>query len=139
MVSAGARARAKLRAPWRGRPREAPCGGELNFRVSRASEVGRQQHLRFSAAWERICRFGGWGRSSPTDRALLCPPVFRSFDDIEVSDIPLEDYIAAKAKTACFLPHSAQRYQQVKFRKATCPIVERMVCSLMYNGEYCCM
>jgi len=58
-----------------------------------------------------------------------------SFTEIEVSDIALEDYIAAKPKYAVYVPHSAGRYQQKRFRKAQCPIVERLACSLMKTGR----
>merc|ERR1712166_1557104 len=58
-----------------------------------------------------------------------------SFEDVEISDISLEDYIAVKSKYATYLPHTAGRYQSKRFRKATCPIVERLVCSLMYHGR----
>ena len=58
-----------------------------------------------------------------------------SFDDIEISDISLEDYIAAKPKYATYLPHTAGRYAQKRFRKAACPIVERMTNSMLYNGR----
>jgi small subunit ribosomal protein S5e len=33
------------------------------------------------------------------------------------------------------LPHTAGRYQVKRFRKALCPIVERLVCSLMMHGR----
>jgi len=55
--------------------------------------------------------------------------------DVQVSDISLTDYIAIKDKHAKYLPHSAGRYQQKRFRKAQCPIVERLVCSLMMHGR----
>ncbi|GLE10080.1 hypothetical protein PINS_up022075 [Pythium insidiosum] len=59
-----------------------------------------------------------------------------SYDDISVSaDISLEDYIAVKGKAATFLPHTAQRYQKKRFRKAQCPIVERLVNALMRKGR----
>ncbi|KAJ9513933.1 hypothetical protein QJQ45_021047, partial [Haematococcus lacustris] len=48
-----------------------------------------------------------------------------SFDDVEVKDISLEDYIAVKPKFAVYVPHTAGRYQKKRFRKAQCPIVER--------------
>ncbi|KAJ8300601.1 hypothetical protein KUTeg_022120 [Tegillarca granosa] len=44
-------------------------------------------------------------------------------------------YIAVKEKYAKFLPHSSGRYQVKRFRKAHCPIVERLVCSLMMHGR----
>ena len=58
-----------------------------------------------------------------------------SFEDVEVKDISLEDYIACKPKYAQFLPHSAGRWQKKRFRKAQCPIVERLVCSMMRYGR----
>mmetsp|Transcript_20042 Transcript_20042/g.66315 ORF Transcript_20042/g.66315 Transcript_20042/m.66315 type:complete len:207 (-) Transcript_20042:154-774(-) len=58
-----------------------------------------------------------------------------SFEEVEVKDISLEDYIACKPKYAQFLPHSQGRWQKKRFRKAQCPIVERMVCSMMRHGR----
>ena len=58
-----------------------------------------------------------------------------SFEDVEVKDISLEDYIACKPKFAQFLPHSQGRWQKKRFRKAGCPIVERLVCSMMRYGR----
>jgi len=54
--------------------------------------------------------------------------------DVQISDMSLEDYILG-AKQPKFLPHSAGRYQVKRFRKAMCPIVERLVCSLMFHGR----
>ena len=56
----------------------------------------------------------------------------REFTDIFVDDISLESYITLKP---VFLPHSSGRYQAKRFRKATCPIVERLVCALMRLGR----
>lgn len=58
-----------------------------------------------------------------------------SFDDVEVNDISLEDYIAVKPKYARFTAHSAGRFQKRRFRKAQCPIVERLANSLMMHGR----
>merc|ERR1719498_1761176 len=58
-----------------------------------------------------------------------------SFEDVEIRDISLEDYIAVKAKYAQFLPHSAGRWQKKRFRKAYCPIVERLTTALMRHGR----
>merc|ERR1712098_892143 len=58
-----------------------------------------------------------------------------STDDVQVSDISLNDYIAVKEKFAKYLPHSAGRYQVKRFRKAMCPVVERLACSLMMHGR----
>lgn len=55
----------------------------------------------------------------------FCPLRTLSFDDVEVHDISLEDYIAVKPTFAVFVPHTAGRYQKKRFRKAQCPIVER--------------
>lgn len=56
-------------------------------------------------------------------------------DDVSVEDISLQDYIPIKGKAAKYLPHTAGRYQVKRFRKALCPIVERLVCSLMMHGR----
>merc|ERR1712216_76029 len=53
----------------------------------------------------------------------------------EVKHISLEDYTAVKPKFATYLPHTAGRYQAKRFRKAQCPIVERLGCSLMQHGR----
>ena len=80
-----------------------------------------------------------------------------TFDDVEVSDISLtvciktkrlkfyvqcmliscflQDYIAIKQKYATYLPHTAGRYAVKRFRKAQCPIVERLCNSLMMHGR----
>ena len=47
----------------------------------------------------------------------------------------LQDYISVKDKYAKYLPHSAGRYAAKRFRKAHCPIVERLVNSLMMHGR----
>merc|ERR1711988_1094167 len=58
-----------------------------------------------------------------------------SFDEVQVPDMALTDYIAAKPANACFLPHSAGRWSKRRFKKARCPIVERMTNSLMMHGR----
>merc|ERR1740123_2695126 len=58
-----------------------------------------------------------------------------SADDVQIGDISLQDYISVKEKYAKYLPHSSGRYQVKRFRKALCPIVERMACSLMMHGR----
>jgi small subunit ribosomal protein S5e len=58
-----------------------------------------------------------------------------TFEGVEVRDISLEDYIAVKAESATYLPHSAGRYAIKRFRKAQCPIVERLTNSLMFHGR----
>merc|ERR1712150_438107 len=68
------------------------------------------------------------------------PPEIKLFnkwsaDDVQIGDISLQDYISVKEKYAKYLPHSSGRYQVKRFRKAQCPIVERLVCSLMMHGR----
>merc|ERR1739838_748104 len=58
-----------------------------------------------------------------------------STDEIAVNDISLTDYLACKDRYAKFLPHTSGRYQVKRFRKAQCPIVERLVNSLMMHGR----
>lgn len=56
-------------------------------------------------------------------------------DDVHINDMSLQDYIAVKEKNAKYLPHSAGRYAAKRFRKAQCPIVERLTNSLMMHGR----
>jgi len=59
-----------------------------------------------------------------------------SFEDVQVSDISLADYIAVSSvKYATYLPHTAGRYANKRFRKAQCPIIERLTNSLMMHGR----
>eukprot|EP00297_Palpitomonas_bilix_P018523 CAMPEP_0113879182 /NCGR_PEP_ID=MMETSP0780_2-20120614/7094_1 /TAXON_ID=652834 /ORGANISM="Palpitomonas bilix" /LENGTH=194 /DNA_ID=CAMNT_0000865731 /DNA_START=93 /DNA_END=677 /DNA_ORIENTATION=- /assembly_acc=CAM_ASM_000599 len=58
-----------------------------------------------------------------------------SFEDIQVSDLSLADYITVKPKSAIFLPHTSGRFNKKRFRKAQCPIVERLTNSLMRTGR----
>merc|ERR1711998_631407 len=58
-----------------------------------------------------------------------------TFDDVQVQDMALTDYIACKTQSAVFLPHSAGRWSKKRFKKAQCPIVERMTNSLMMHGR----
>jgi small subunit ribosomal protein S5e len=48
----------------------------------------------------------------------------------------LSSYLTVNApKAKVFLPHTAGRYAIRRFKKVTCPIVERVVNSLMRNGR----
>jgi small subunit ribosomal protein S5e len=58
-----------------------------------------------------------------------------SCEDVHVQDMSLQDYIAVKEKGARYMPHSSARYASKRFKKAQCPIVERMVNSLMMHGR----
>ena len=40
-----------------------------------------------------------------------------------------------KSKHAVYVPHTAGRYAQKRFRKAQCPITERLVNALMMHGR----
>eukprot|EP01121_Diplochlamys_sp_Union-15-3_P006278 TRINITY_DN16782_c0_g1_i1.p1 TRINITY_DN16782_c0_g1~~TRINITY_DN16782_c0_g1_i1.p1 ORF type:complete len:197 (+),score=14.94 TRINITY_DN16782_c0_g1_i1:94-684(+) len=57
--------------------------------------------------------------------------------DVVVEDLTLRDYIAVKNKEKYkqYLPHTAGRYNTKRFRKAQCPIVERLTNSLMMHGR----
>ncbi|GAB5369624.1 hypothetical protein AAMO2058_001421300 [Amorphochlora amoebiformis] len=58
-----------------------------------------------------------------------------TYENIVVDDISLQDYIQLNGKCQVWLPHTAGRYAAKRFRKATCPIVERLVNSLMMHGR----
>merc|ERR1739848_597572 len=58
-----------------------------------------------------------------------------AFDEIRVCDLSLEDYIAVKAQFTQIIPHSAHRFQSKRFKKASCPIVERLSNSIMMHGR----
>ncbi|KAG2377635.1 hypothetical protein C9374_009151 [Naegleria lovaniensis] len=58
-----------------------------------------------------------------------------SFSNIEVKDLSLKDYIASTPDHAQYLPHSAGRYNVKRFRKQHCPVVERLVNSMMMHGR----
>ena len=67
----------------------------------------------------------------------VVPKLFNKWacEEVNVSDMSLQDYIPVKEKSAKYLPHSAGRYAAKRFRKALCPIVERLVNSLMMHGR----
>ena len=55
---------------------------------------------------------------------------------IQIDDPCFIDYIAVKStKSQVFIPHTAGRYQAKRFRKALCPIVERLVGSMQFSGR----
>eukprot|EP01122_Echinamoeba_exundans_P011201 TRINITY_DN436_c1_g1_i1.p4 TRINITY_DN436_c1_g1~~TRINITY_DN436_c1_g1_i1.p4 ORF type:complete len:197 (-),score=71.04 TRINITY_DN436_c1_g1_i1:184-774(-) len=60
-----------------------------------------------------------------------------SYDEVEINDVSLRDYLAVKDTTKYkqYLPHTAGRYNKKRFRKAQCPIVERLTNSLMMHGR----
>ncbi|CAK0886445.1 unnamed protein product [Prorocentrum cordatum] len=99
-------------------PRRAPeAQGETTVEVCALRAVARlhggpQSTLR----WVKL--FGRW-----------------AYEDVNVSDLSLVDYIAVKAGAHTYLPHTQGRYQAKRFRKALCPIVERLCCSMMMHGR----
>ena len=59
-----------------------------------------------------------------------------SYKEITITDPCFIDYVAIHTnKSMVFTPHTAGRYQQKSFRKASCPIVERLVGSLQFAGR----
>ncbi|KAG9802856.1 40S ribosomal protein S5, partial [Aureobasidium melanogenum] len=56
-----------------------------------------------------------------------------TYEDVEIRDISLTDYI--QIRQPVYLPHSAGRYASKRFRKAQCPIIERLTNALMMNGR----
>merc|ERR1712130_42189 len=56
-----------------------------------------------------------------------------SFQDVSVKDIALTDYV--QISKPVFVSHTAGRYAAKRFRKAQCPVVERLTNSLMMNGR----
>jgi len=58
-----------------------------------------------------------------------------NYEDVEINDISLEDYIAVNKKNCVYLPHTAGRYARKRFRKAQCPLSERLCVCLMYHGR----
>ena len=56
--------------------------------------------------------------------------------NVGVDDISLTELVAINSSKAnVYVPHSSGRYQIKRFRKATCPIVERMCNSMMRFGR----
>lgn len=60
--------------------------------------------------------------------------LFNKWDyDVEVRDISLTDYVSLR--NPVYVTHSAGRYATKRFRKANCPIIERLTNSLMMHGR----
>merc|ERR1711872_1155526 len=77
---------------------------------------------------------------APVETVVAETPEIKLFgkwnpDEVQVNDISLTDYLPVKDKYSKYLPHSSGRYQVKRFRKAQCPIVERLVNSLMMHGR----
>jgi len=66
------------------------------------------------------------------------PKLFGKWDysEVKLQDLCFKDYIAiSSTKAQVYVPHTAGRYQVKKFRKAACPVVERLVGALMFHGR----
>ena len=58
-----------------------------------------------------------------------------TYDDVEVNDISLEDYIAVKGKHSVYLPHTAAATRRSASARPCAPITERLACALMRKGR----
>merc|ERR1712141_832257 len=58
-----------------------------------------------------------------------------SVDEVVCADLALKNYINFGGASAKYVPHSSQRYNKIRFRKAQCPIIERLINSLMMHGR----
>ena len=59
-----------------------------------------------------------------------------SYEGVQSPDNSLSNYLQVKpVRQQVFVPYTAGRYQQRRFKKAQCPIVERLVCMLMTSGH----
>lgn len=64
----------------------------------------------------------------------VTPKLFNKWplDSVQISDLSLREYISRRGT---FLPHTAGRWQKKRFRKAGCPIVERLANHIMRKGR----
>lgn len=97
-------------------------------------EIHLHRFFSLKASWAQVhIPWGGrlglqcWVSSGPGLRSIL-------FLTVPHPLLP-QDYIAVKEKYAKYLPHSAGRYAAKRFRKAQCPIVERLTNSMMMHGR----
>merc|ERR1712086_379230 len=59
-----------------------------------------------------------------------------TYEDLKVSDTTLTSYVSVQTtKTRVFVPHTAGRYQLKRFRKASCPLIERLMGTVAYHGR----
>lgn len=59
-----------------------------------------------------------------------------SYEGIQSPDHSLSNYLQVKpVRQQVYVPYTAGRYQQRRFKKASCPIVERLVCMVMTSGS----
>lgn len=58
-----------------------------------------------------------------------------SYEGVECTDISLAAYLQVKTvRQQVYIPYTAGRYQQRKFKKVQCPISERLINMLMTSG-----
>merc|ERR1711957_146263 len=58
------------------------------------------------------------------------------YDNVECSDISLQRYLQIRdVKQRVFIPFTAGRYQKRRFKKASCPLVERLTNMMMTSGH----
>ena len=71
--------------------------------------------------------------------AFACEPKLFgkwSYQGVECDEVSLMSYITVKSvKSRVFMPHSAGKFQAKQFQKVRCPIIERLVNSLMAKGR----
>ena len=84
----------------------------------------------------------GWEQTQAAEAAASAyatePKLFGKWDynGLQVTDGTLSDFISiTQTRVKTFLPHTAGRWQKKRFRKALCPIIERLVNSLMMHGR----
>ena len=68
----------------------------------------------------------------------ITPKLFGKWDysSFKITEACFKDYIAvSQPKVQIIVPHTSGRWQLKKFRKAQCPIVERLVGCLMFHGR----
>merc|ERR1712137_418216 len=59
-----------------------------------------------------------------------------NYEDLNISDKTLEIYISVHtSKQKVFVPHTAGRYQLKRFRKASMPLVERLMGTVAFHGR----
>jgi len=58
-----------------------------------------------------------------------------SYEGVQSPDHSLSNYLQVKpVRQQVFVPYTAGRYQQRRFKKAQCPIIERLTCMLMTSS-----
>ena len=58
-----------------------------------------------------------------------------SYQGCQIDDISLANYLQVKTtKQQVYIPYTAGRYQQRRFKKVQCPVIERLTVMLMTSG-----